>query len=60
MIVLGTNVLSELLRPVPAPEAWLSAQDGATIFFTAVGEAELLHGVADSWEMARLGIKDWM
>lgn len=48
MIVLDTNVLSELLRPVPAPqvEAWLSAQGGATIFFTTVGEAELRHGVA--------------
>jgi predicted nucleic acid-binding protein len=48
MIVLDTNVLSELLRPVPAPEveAWLSAQDGAAIFFTTMGEAELRHGVA--------------
>ncbi|HWS75834.1 MAG TPA: type II toxin-antitoxin system VapC family toxin [Quisquiliibacterium sp.] len=48
MIVLDTNVLSELLRPVPAPEveAWLSAQDGTAIFFTTVGEAELRHGVA--------------
>jgi predicted nucleic acid-binding protein len=49
MIVLDTNVLLELLRPAPAPqvEAWLSAQDGATIFFTTVGEAELRHGVAN-------------
>jgi toxin FitB len=48
MIVLDTNVVSELLRPTPAPEveAWLAAQDGATIWFTAVGEAELRHGVA--------------
>lgn len=48
MIVLDTNVVSELLRPVPAPqvEAWLSAQEGATVYFTAVGEAELRHGVA--------------
>ncbi len=48
MIVLDTNVLSELLRPTPAPqvEAWLAAQDGASIYFTAVGEAELRHGVA--------------
>jgi len=48
MIVLDTNVLSELLRPTPAPqvEAWLAAQDGATVYFTAVGEAELRHGVA--------------
>jgi predicted nucleic acid-binding protein len=48
MIVLDTNVLSELLRPTPAPqvEAWLAAQDGASVCFTAVGEAELRHGVA--------------
>lgn len=48
MIVLDTNVISELLRPTPAPqvEAWLAAQDGASIYFTAVGEAELRHGVA--------------
>ena len=48
MIVLDTNVVSELLRPSPAPqvEAWLAAQEGANIYFTAVGEAELRHGVA--------------
>ena len=48
MIVLDTNVLSELLRPIPATqvEAWLAAQDGASVYFTAVGEAELRHGVA--------------
>jgi len=48
MIVLDTNVVSELLRPTPAPqvEAWLAAQDGARVYFTAVGEAELRHGVA--------------
>ena len=48
MIVLDTNVVSELLRPAPAQpvEVWLAAQDGATIYFTAVGEAELRHGVA--------------
>ena len=48
MIVLDTNVVSELLRPVPARqvEDWLALQDGATVYFTAVGEAELRHGVA--------------
>lgn len=48
MIVLDTNVVSELLRPVPAPrvEAWLATQDGAAIWLTAVGEAELRHSVA--------------
>lgn len=48
MIVLDTNVLSELLRLAPAPqvEAWLAAQDGSSVYFTAVGEAELRHGMA--------------
>lgn len=48
MIILDTNVVSELLRPAPAPvvEAWLAAQDGAAVFFTAIGEAELRLGVA--------------
>ncbi len=48
MIVLDTNIVSELLKPAPAPrvEAWLAAQDGASLYFTAVGEAELRHGVA--------------
>ena len=48
MIVLDTNVVSELLRPAPVVqvEAWLAAQEGAMVYFTAVGEAELRHGVA--------------
>jgi predicted nucleic acid-binding protein len=48
MIILDTNVVSELLRPAPSPavEAWLAAQDGATVFFTAIGEAELRLGAA--------------
>ncbi len=48
MIVLDTNVLSELLRPSPTRqvEAWLSAQDGTQVYFTTIGEAELRHGVA--------------
>ena len=48
MIILDTNVLSELLRPAPAGqvERWLAAQDGAKVYFTTVGEAELRLGVA--------------
>lgn len=48
MIILDTNVLSELLRPTPAAqvEAWLSEQDGAMVYFTSVGEAELRYGLA--------------
>jgi predicted nucleic acid-binding protein len=48
MIILDTNVVSELLRPAPSPavEGWLAAQHGTNVFFTAIGEAELRLGVA--------------
>ncbi|MEA2736894.1 MAG: toxin FitB [Acetobacteraceae bacterium] len=48
MVILDTNVVSELLRPTPsrAVEAWLAEQDGAEVYFTAVSEAELRRGVA--------------
>jgi predicted nucleic acid-binding protein len=48
MIVLDTNVLSELLAPSPSPAvvSWLSAQPAAAVFTTAVTEAEILYGLA--------------
>jgi len=48
MILLDTNVISELLRPAPAPsvETWLAAQDGPDVYLSAVSEAELRLGVA--------------
>ena len=48
MIILDTNVVSELLRANPAPtvEAWLAGQDGGDIYLTAISEAELRFGVA--------------
>jgi predicted nucleic acid-binding protein len=48
MIIVDTNVVSELLRPKPNPrvEQWLSAQDGLTIYLTSVSEAELRYGLA--------------
>jgi hypothetical protein len=47
MVVLDTNVLSELTRPIPAPAVlqWAHAQDSGGVFTTAVCEAELLYGV---------------
>ncbi|MDE0160146.1 MAG: type II toxin-antitoxin system VapC family toxin [Acidimicrobiaceae bacterium] len=47
MIVLDTNVVSELMRPTPAPsvEEWVASRDGASLFLTAVAEAELRYGV---------------
>ena len=48
MIIVDTNVVSELLRPTPEPrvEGWLAAQDGFDIYLTAISEAELRYGVA--------------
>uniref|UniRef100_A0A2X0QWK5 Ribonuclease VapC n=1 Tax=Candidatus Nitrotoga fabula TaxID=2182327 RepID=A0A2X0QWK5_9PROT len=48
MIILDTNVVSEFLRSSPEKQvgAWLSVQDGAMVYFTTVGEAELRYGVA--------------
>ena len=48
MIVLDTNVLSELMRPNPeqAVIAWMDRQDPATLFLTAITVAEILYGIA--------------
>ena len=48
MVILDTNVVSELLRAAPAPrvDAWHAGQDGADIYLTAISEAGLLYGVA--------------
>ena len=48
MIVLDTNVVSELMRPAPSPavEAWVAGWPADSLFLSAVGEAELRYGVA--------------
>lgn len=48
MIILDTNIVSEMLRAAPEPrvEAWLAAQDGGQVYLTATSEAELRYGVA--------------
>ena len=48
VIILDTNIVSELLRPAPESrvEAWLAAQDGAQVYLTTISEAELRYGVA--------------
>lgn len=48
MIVLDTNVLSELVRPEPARSVlrWLAAQPVAQLFITTISEAEILYGLA--------------
>ena len=48
MVVIDTNVVSELMRltPEPAVMAWFSRQDSADLYLTAVSEAEFRAGAA--------------
>ena len=48
MIVLDTNVISELTRQVPEPAvlSWLNAWPAAEVATTAITAAELLYGIA--------------
>lgn len=48
MIVLDTNVLSELIRQRPAERVvkWVDDQDAKTLAISAITVAELLYGVA--------------
>lgn len=48
MILIDTNVISELMRPAPEPavERWLARQPEASILLSAITEAELRYGVA--------------
>jgi predicted nucleic acid-binding protein len=47
MIVLDTNVISEVLRPVPEPSVldWLANQPRASLFTTTVTRGEILYGI---------------
>ncbi|HXN10866.1 MAG TPA: type II toxin-antitoxin system VapC family toxin [Steroidobacteraceae bacterium] len=48
MIILDTNVISEPLKPSPdaAVIRWLDLQSPATLYITAISQAELLAGVS--------------
>jgi predicted nucleic acid-binding protein len=48
VVLLDTNVVSELMRksPEPAVEAWAVGHSLDDLFFSAVGEAELRYGAA--------------
>jgi len=47
MIILDTNVLSELMRPTPSPRvaAWVSRQAVTELFTTSITEAEIFYGI---------------
>jgi predicted nucleic acid-binding protein len=48
VIVLDTNVISEMMRlkPNPAVIAWIAAQPNAMLCTTSVNKAEILYGIA--------------
>jgi predicted nucleic acid-binding protein len=48
VILLDTNILSELMRACPDPkvERWLTGQPDASVFICAITEAELRYGAA--------------
>ncbi len=47
MIILDTNVLSELMKRAPASPVvdWISAQPVASLYTTSITQAEILHGI---------------
>lgn len=47
MIILDTNVISEMLAASPSTsvEAWLGDQHPASVFTTAITQAEILYGI---------------
>jgi hypothetical protein len=47
LIVLDTNVLSEMMRPAPDPVVteWLSARPATSLFTTTITQAEILYGL---------------
>ena len=47
MIVIDTNVISELMRPEPNPQvvAWVAAQPRTSLYTTHINQAEILYGI---------------
>ena len=48
MIVLDTNVISELMRPQPNRRvtAWVDARPASELFATAIAQAEIFYGIS--------------
>jgi toxin FitB len=47
VIILDTNVLSELMRPMPSAQvvSWVSKQPAVELFITSITEAEIFYGI---------------
>ena len=48
MIILDTNVVSELMKATPAERVlgWIATQPASALYTTSITEAEILHGLA--------------
>ncbi|MEM9451273.1 MAG: type II toxin-antitoxin system VapC family toxin [Cyanobacteria bacterium P01_E01_bin.6] len=48
MLILDTNIISELMRPTvsTAVETWCESQPRATLYITTITQAEILYGIA--------------
>ncbi|MHA1529647.1 MAG: type II toxin-antitoxin system VapC family toxin [Alphaproteobacteria bacterium] len=48
MIILDTNIISEMMRPEPHPGVikWIAGHWGGALYTTTITEAELLYGIA--------------
>jgi toxin FitB len=55
MVILDTNVVSELMKPVvsAAVEKWCASQSRDSLYITTITEAEILYGIAILPEGAR-------
>jgi len=47
VIILDTNVLSELMKPAPAESVvrWMAAQPATSLYTTSITQAEIFHGI---------------
>lgn len=47
MIILDTNVVSELMKPAPADKVirWVASQTATSLYTTSITYAEILHGI---------------
>jgi predicted nucleic acid-binding protein len=47
MILLDTNVLSEVMKPKPDGRVarWMAAQSATTLYVSSIAQAEILHGI---------------
>jgi len=47
VIILDTNVLSELMKPAPTGNVvdWVAAQPAGSLYTTSITQAEVLHGL---------------